>query len=225
MNNVSITFEKGALNIILGLNGAGKTTLFDLMTGAYPINNGRILNMPNQTDIIYLTQSGFMSFLLEGKDYIRLVFKVSGFPFIDDIKKMEELMNFENERESELFRELWKKRIGQMSVGERRWLYVTTLSQLDKKVYIFDEPTTGIDPSSRIKIYRRLERLTTKENTTVILSTHHLHELEEITCKLIVLSKGKIQYEGSYSQFLKTYNTSNPDVAFDICVNDQKALA
>lgn len=156
MNNVSITFEKGALNIILGLNGAGKTTLFDLMTGAYPINNGRILNMPNQTDIIYLTQSGFMSFLLEGKDYIRLVFKVSGFPFIDDIKKMEELMNFENERESELFRELWKKRIGQMSVGERRWLYVTTLSQLDKKVYIFDEPTTGIDPSSRIKIYRRL---------------------------------------------------------------------
>jgi ABC-2 type transport system ATP-binding protein len=218
LNNLTVSFEKGSVNVLLGLNGAGKTTLFDIITGTYEPNSGKIINKPDVSQIVYQTQSGVMSFLLNGKDYVRLIHKLSGIDYCNDAEKMQKRYYFDTEREKQLFLDLWNRRIGNMSVGERRWLYVTVLSQLNRGLYIFDEPTTGIDPLSRLKIYKRIEKLTIQKDAIVVFSTHHLHELRDLKCKLFVLNKGSIYFEGSYNQFIKHYDTDNPDIAFERCI-------
>lgn len=217
LNDISMSFDEDKVNVIAGLNGAGKTTLFDLITGVYPKQAGEFHNIPTMDEILYQIQGAFLSLMILGKDYARLVYKISGKKF----KKgpPSSFIDLGDKRENELLEKLWWREIGQMSVGERRWLYVTLLSQLDRKMYLFDEPTSAIDPSSRLKICKRLERLTKEPGKTVIMSSHHLHELEFIACKLFVINKGSITFEGSYQEFLATYETTNPDIAFDHCIN------
>ncbi|MBT2285398.1 ABC transporter ATP-binding protein [Paenibacillus polymyxa] len=219
INGVDITFEKNLVNVLIGLNGAGKTTLFDLLIGQYKPSEGQIVNLPKYEDILYHLQGAFISYLVTGKDYVRLIFSISGKTFIDDKEAIMSKIDLKNERELTLFSQLWSKRIGQMSVGERKWLYIVTLTQIKKKLYIFDEPTAGVDPSSRVKIYKRIEKLTEHENSTIIFSTHHLHELKDIKCKIIFLHKGEILFQGDYTQYISSFDTTNPDEIFDLFIS------
>lgn len=109
---------------------------------------------------------------------------------------------------------LWNTEYGNISVGERRWLLITSLCEIKRKLYIFDEPTSGVDPDSRIHIFRRLELLSTQEDTYVLLSSHNLHELQYIQYKLYLLHQGKIAFQGSYQEFLDQAGTDHPDLAF-----------
>lgn len=60
------------------------------------------------------------------------------------------------DREKELFIHLWDLKMGKMSLGERKWIFITLLSQIiNRSIYIFDEPTSGVDPSSRRKILQK----------------------------------------------------------------------
>lgn len=221
LNDVTINFHSDKVNVIAGLNGAGKTTLFDLITKVYPLQSGYFKNLPELKDTLYQIQGTFLSLVLKGKDYVRLVFRVSGIDYSNEPSK---LFKFNNQREEKLIQELWNRPLGQMSVGERRWLYITTLSKLKKCLYIFDEPTSGVDPTSRLYICKRLNDIATRENKTVIMSTHHLHELEFIDCEIFLLHEGSIKFQGSYKDFLTIYDTTNPDIAFDRCVNSESYL-
>ncbi|WDM20583.1 ATP-binding cassette domain-containing protein [Paenibacillus polymyxa] len=219
LNNININFEKGLVNVLIGLNGAGKTTLFDILIGQYKPLSGEIYNMPLPEEALYHVQGAYISFLVKGKDYIRLIYSISNKKFSSNPEHLMKDITLIDEREKRLFLDLWDKRIGQMSVGERRWLYITILSQIKKKLYIFDEPTAGVDPSSRIKIYKRLEKLSTSSDATLILATHHLHELKEINCKIILLHKGEVKFQGNFGEFISISGKSNPDEAFDQLIN------
>lgn len=219
IKDLNLTFEKGVMNVVIGLNGAGKTTLFDIIIGQYKIDSGHIIDIPLAKDILYHVQGAYISFLVKGKDYIRLIYKISNKTNHKNYEGYISEMNFD-ERETELFKDLWDKKIGQMSVGERRWLYVTILSQIQRKLYIFDEPTAGVDPSSRIKIYKRLEGLIEDKNKILIISTHHLQELKSLNCRLILMHRGELKFHGSFSDFLLEADTDNPDEAFDFYVNN-----
>ncbi len=222
LKNVSVRFEPFQLNVIIGLNGAGKTTLFDLIAGVLPRPDG-FINVPPEKDILYQLQSVPFLVTLKGRDIVKLLVnvdfrnrrKVRG-PLITDSM---------DAREAELMKRLWNVKYGDMSIGERRWLLITALCEMKRKLYLFDEPTSGIDPDSRIKIFRRLELLSRQKNCLVLVSSHNLHELEFVRCKLFLLHEGKIIFQGSYQDFLKGAGTNNPDIAFqryvkmEVCEN------
>lgn len=108
---------------------------------------------------------------------------------------------------------LWSMKIGKMSVGERKWLFIALLSSIERKLYIFDEPTSGVDPSSRLKIMNKFKKLIENQRICII-STHQLQDLSYIDSHLILLHKGKVLYEGDFQDWLKLFNTINPDEAF-----------
>ncbi|MBE2925522.1 AAA family ATPase [Anoxybacillus flavithermus] len=116
------------------------------------------------------------------------------------------------------FNKLWDRKIGHMSVGERRWLLIRSICQLERELYIFDEPTSGIDPDARLFILESIDNLV-KKGKLVVMTTHILYELEYIDCKLYFLHRGNILYAGDYISFLNKYNTQNPDVAFQLFLN------
>lgn len=116
--------------------------------------------------------------------------------------------------EKELFEHLWDLRIGNMSIGERRWFFINLLIRIDRSLYIFDEPTSGVDPVSRKRIHELIGKLI-EEGKTCIISTHQLQDLMYLDSHLIILNRGKITYKGDFREWLHLNKSNNPDEAFE----------
>ncbi|UYM81484.1 ABC transporter ATP-binding protein [Heyndrickxia coagulans] len=209
LNGVTFTLNTKKLNVIVGLNGAGKTTLFDCLTGNLTPETGEI-SLPDKKEMLYLTQNIFFSPEIKGKDFAKFVARLSGKKGSNQI---DDYLDFLDSRERELMAHLWSMKIGKMSVGERKWLFIALLSSIERKLYIFDEPTSGVDPSSRLKIMNKFKKLIENQRICII-STHQLQDLSYIDSHLILLHKGKVLYEGDFQDWLKLFNTINPDEAF-----------
>jgi ABC-2 type transport system ATP-binding protein len=213
LHKVSFNIKQGKLNVLIGPNGAGKTTLFDLMARVIRPDEG-LLDLPPLREILYQTQNPYFSHGLKGKDIAQFVARISGQRVVRDYTAYEDLLL---ERERAMLRRLWEMKLGLMSVGERKWLITLFSSIIPRKLYIFDEPTSGVDPVARLYILQRMKQLVADGNS-VILSTHQLHELEGIDAHLIFLHQGMIIYEGDYHHWLKRTGIENPDQAFELMI-------
>lgn len=212
LENISTTFEPGTVNVLLGVNGSGKTTLFDIISGILlkKVDKG-VVHGVNIKDTMYMTQGMLFPMGLKGKDFIRLFLK-------GDYRYQPKT----NDNNYDLFDGKFKEKIeslsntyyGDMSIGERRWLTFTLAMKLERKIYLFDEPTSGVDPHSKADILDGIIDLSKNKDKVVIMSTHVLHDLSEMNCKIHLLHKGKINFVGTYDEFLKKFNHSNPDKAF-----------
>lgn len=210
LDGVSFTLQPNKLNVLIGQNGAGKTTLFDCMTRTLSVDKESLELVPT-ADMLYLTQLMYNHHELTGKDLAYFIGRLSKRP---DFKKLESYVNgLSTAREQELFEHLWKMKLGKMSVGERKWLFVTLLSSVKRSLYLFDEPTSGVDPASRIHIMRRLHRLV-QDGRTCLISTHQLHDLSQFDAHVIFLHAGRVLYEGDFQDWLRASGTTDPDEAF-----------
>jgi len=210
LQNVTFSLVPGKLNVLIGMNGAGKTTLFDCMTGALPITSGE-LDLPDISDILYLTQFIYYSDELKCKDVAVFVGRLAR---LKAYRKQETYTrHLKQPRELDLFAHLWEMKIGKMSAGEKKWLFVTLLTTVPRSLYIFDEPTSGVDPATRLHIMRRFEQMTAN-GQTCLFSTHQLHDLLHTDAHVIFLHQGRILYEGDFKDWLNRFETTDPDVAF-----------
>ncbi|WP_128896743.1 ATP-binding cassette domain-containing protein [Longirhabdus pacifica] len=210
LDNVSFSLKKDKLNVIVGLNGSGKTTLFDCLTSVLKPESGQI-QFPRYHDILYLTQTLFFSYELKGKDFANFIMRLDNKAKIKDPSS---LASEEHPDEIQLLSKLWNRKIGKMSLGERRWLFVFFLTKIDKPLYILDEPTSAVDPISRLKIIEKMKQLIASGKVCVC-STHQLQDLLFEDCHIIFLHQGKIKYEGSFYDWLEINETQNPDIAFE----------
>lgn len=210
LKDVSFKCKKGKLNVIAGLNGSGKTTLFDCITRVLTPESGSI-DFLDTKEILYLTQTIYFSLVIKGKDLAKYISVLNDEPL--DYKS-EDFRGQLTDREKERFEHLMDLKIGKMSVGERRWLFITLLSAIDRSVYIFDEPVSGVDPSSRRRIFARINRLIA-DGKLCLISTHQLQDLTHVDCHFILLHNGTILYEGDFQEWLKTHQSNDPDEVFE----------
>ncbi|MDV2582617.1 ATP-binding cassette domain-containing protein [Alkalibacillus haloalkaliphilus] len=209
LNQLDLKLKRDQLNVVLGLNGAGKTTLFNIMSGSFKPTSGTIKEAVSQDQIAYQVQGVPFLNQLKGKDLVRLFLRTASQPFDPQNTKFSEEMT---ERERLLAERLWELPLGQMSLGERRWLMVMAMCELNRKLYIFDEPTSGVDPDSRLNVLHKLESVALDSNRYVVMSTHTLQELEHVNCNIFLLHNGSVAFAGSYEELTET--NKNPDEAF-----------
>ncbi|MDR0267852.1 ATP-binding cassette domain-containing protein [Paenibacillus sp.] len=211
INNLTVDFKPGTINVLIGKNGSGKTTLFDLITNIIK-RPGEITGVPEEKEIIYQLQGLFFPSILKGKDIFRFFLYTD---FKNEIKlgKTPYIDQYMSPSEIDLMERVWNTEFGQLSIGERRYLSILAITLMKRKLYIFDEPTSGVDPESRIQVLKRIEEIT-KTDSIVLLSTHTLHEFENINCKLHLLHKGNIRFMGTYEEFIKDNESRNPDISF-----------
>lgn len=215
--NLDVTFTTEKPNILIGYNGAGKTTLFDLLTGLdnLKLQSGEIQDIPDKRQIIYQTQSANLFGVLTGRDVETFIFGTStGYQAIDFTQL--------SLHHRELYESLQDKKVGVMSLGERRWLLIFLLSHLDKELFLLDEPTSGVDPISRQQIMQDLNKLVKMEDRkkTVIISTHILEDIQNWDCMIHLLNKGKILSFDNYTDFLSGAETTNPNIAFEYYIQN-----
>jgi len=186
LNDINLEVGAGKIVGLLGSNGSGKTTLMKSIAGIMYPDRGDILLESKPLGIESKTDISFMPdfFSLERNMKIKEVLQFySDFYSNFDLIKAKELLAFMRLDEQERVKSLSK------GMNERLAL-VVTLGR-DAKLYLLDEPIGGIDPVAREKILDAILNFYSP-TSTIILSTHLIHDMESIFDEVAFLKQGKI---------------------------------
>jgi ABC-2 type transport system ATP-binding protein len=205
LNGVDFEVRRGEIFALLGSNGAGKTTIVKILTtllkqddGTAVVNGFDVAEKPeNVRQSISLTgQFTAVDEILTGRENLIMIAKLRhlGDPHqvADDLLKRFGLT------------EAADRRVSTYSGGMRRRLDIA-MSLIGKPQLIFlDEPTTGLDPEARIKVWKIVKELA-DGGTTVFLTTQYLEEAEQLADQIAILHKGKIIANGTLEELKKLF--------------------
>jgi ABC-2 type transport system ATP-binding protein len=202
LDDVSIEVAEGSVMGLLGHNGAGKTTLVNVLTTMLPPTSGtaRVAGFDVTKDghqirsRIGLTgQFAAVDEELTGRDNLVLIARLLGATKAEARQRADELM--------ELFdlSDAAKRLAKTYSGGMRRRLDLSASLVGHPDVIFLDEPTTGLDPASRVGMWQIVESLV-DDGTTVLLTTQYLDEADRLADSITVLAGGKVVAAGTAAQ-------------------------
>jgi sodium transport system ATP-binding protein len=218
VDGISISVETGEILGILGPNGAGKTTLLRMLSGLMEPTSGEVSvtgkNGETVNDTLEVKKSiGYLSgnTKLYGRMSVRELLKIFGAMYeIEDkvlnerIDKITEVLGME---------EFVDNRIERLSTGQTQRASIARTIIHDPDIYIFDEPTLGLDiiSSSAIIEFMKKEK---ERGKTVIYSTHYMEEADYLCDRIVMLNKGKTICDASPEELKKQNGVSNMRDAF-----------
>lgn len=180
---------------LVGNNGAGKTTLFRLILDLIKTDRGEILskNIAVDKDSQWkkytgsFLDEGFLIEFLKPEEYFRFIADING------ITK-DELKNFYNDFADFFGDEILNKNkyIRDFSKGNQKKIGIFGAIISQPEVLILDEPFANLDPSSQIRLKRILKELHKKSNLTMLISSHDLKHIAEVSDRVVILEKGKV---------------------------------
>lgn len=197
LDGVDMTVNNGAIYGLVGPNGAGKSTLLRHLTGIYRQNAGTVKiageevyeNPKIKEKFVFIPDDVFYFMQADTMEMMR--FYKGIYPKFDE-KMFYRLMEYFPTIDP-------KKNIRSLSKGMQKqvafWLSVCTRAEL----LILDEPVDGLDPVMRRQIWSIIMADVSENNTTVIVSSHNLRELEDVCDHVGIMHKGKIIIERSLS--------------------------
>ena len=212
LDNVSLTIKKGELFGLLGVNGAGKTTLIKILCGLTRKTSGTItinnFNLDKEIDkikeIIDISpQETSVANNLTVKENLEFFANIYN---NNDAKTINEIVDIFN------LNEVLNQRAKTLSGGYKRRLSIAIALISKPKILFLDEPTLGLDVFARRELWQIVEKL--KKNTTLILTSHYLEEVEHLCDRVAILSKGKLLKIGTINQIKKATNTHKFEDAF-----------
>lgn len=205
LNGVSLEIKKGTILGLLGPNGAGKTTLVRILTTILKPDGGKAYILGNdiekhparvRTLIGLAGQFAAVDENLTGFENLKMIGKLCHLSSRAASKKAEELL--------ELFNLSYAKSrvVKTYSGGMRRRLDLAASLVNTPKVLFLDEPTTGLDPQSRLDLWQMIKQLV-QDGTTLLLTTQYLEEADKLADQIVVIDKGKAIAKGTPTE-LKT---------------------
>ena len=188
VNDMTFSINIGEIVAIVGPNGAGKTTLLGLLSGATPTTSGSVkFNNVDLTENIitahnivgFCPQENIFYPTLTPTEWMDAICILRGMPNFDYMPIIQALG-----LETQL-----KKRLGEMSGGNKRKVCLSIALLCDPSILLLDEATSGVDFTSRTRIWSLISSMKGK---TIIMATHTLEECEKIADKIMVLSHGRV---------------------------------
>ena len=190
LEDINFDAYEGEIIGLVGKNGAGKSTLLKLMTGLYTIDEGEIIYYDYDLKYDYEKAMSLVGTIIETPDmYKTLTGKKNLKLFKTMFKGVDEGTIEEIVKIVEMEKYLGKK-FKTYSLGMKERLAIASSLINKPKILILDEPTNGLDREGVKKIMDILKGL---KDTTIIISSHMLKEIEDICNKIIFIDNGKIQ--------------------------------
>lgn len=190
LEDINFDAYEGEIIGLVGKNGAGKSTLLKLMTGLYTIDEGEIIYYDYDLKYDYEKAMSLVGTIIETPDmYKTLTGKKNLKLFKTMFKGVDEGTVEEIVKIVEMEKYLGKK-FKTYSLGMKERLAIASSLINKPKILILDEPTNGLDREGIKKIMDILKGL---KDTTIIISSHMLKEIEDICNKIIFIDNGKIQ--------------------------------
>ena len=197
LNDISVEFETGKTNLIIGRSGSGKTVLLKTLVGLHTPDEGRIF----YDDVCY-TDLGFTERKAIRKD-IGMIFQ--GGALLDSSTvclRRVQLTNAEHLYPSEL------------SGGMIKRVAIARAIVLNPRYLFCDEPNSGLDPQTSVVIDNLIQDITREYNITTIINTHDMNSVMEIGEKIVYIHEGKKWWEGSKNDILLSDNQELNDFVF-----------
>ncbi|WP_273731581.1 ATP-binding cassette domain-containing protein [Leuconostoc mesenteroides] len=169
--NLDVILAEDKINIISGGNGVGKTTFLDLLAGVGPKTaTGEKIGVPAQRDIAYQLQNIHFFPTLTVKQTIEM-YRRFGNSLLEDNESFKKI-------KQTVLDSIWHLKVGQLSGGERKIVLTYGQCLLNKKLYIFDEPTSGVDTTNAKIILNLIAALVVNNKKTVVMTSHNLDQLD-----------------------------------------------
>lgn len=214
VDNISMDIEQGEIVGYLGPNGAGKSTTIKMMTGVLEPTSGEILvsgNIPYQNRAKNAQEIGVVFGqrsqlwwalpLIESFKLLKDIYQINNSDYESMMHLYQSLVDIEP---------LLHKPVRQMSLGQRTLSDILAAFLHNPKIVFLDEPTIGLDVSMKSKIRILINALNKEKNTTVILTTHDMGDVDALCQRIVIIDKGKMLYNNDIEHlkgFFGSYRT------------------
>lgn len=207
VKNISFEVERGSLFAFLGPNGAGKSTTIDILSTLITKNSGdAIINgwelgkddQKIRKDIGVVFQTGVLDNLLTVKE--NLFVRGSSYKLEGDVLKQ----RIKDASRITQCDEFLNRRYGKLSGGQKRRADIARALINQPKILFLDEPTTGLDPKTRISVWKTIRSMQKEFGMTVFLTTHYMEEAANAD-NIVVINKGEIAEKGTPYELKKKY--------------------
>lgn len=191
LNNLNLSLDQGQIVGLLGPNGSGKTTLIKLINGLLIPAGGEVLidgmspGVETRKIVSYLPERTYLDESMNVRDIIR---------YFSDFYD-----NFITDRAYQMLSDLeipLEARLRTLSKGTKEKVQLILVMSRDAKLYILDEPIGGVDPAARDYILHTILN-NYSEEATILLSTHLIHDIENILDRVVFLKDGQVALNSS----------------------------
>ena len=206
-DKVSFEIGKGEIFALIGPNGAGKTTTIRMIStlltptsGDAVVAGNSVVKSPEKVRecITYLPDEAGAYKNMTGINYLKfmaVLFEICGLG------------------------DRLKDKIGSYSRGMIRKLLLSRAVMTKPKLAILDEPTSGLDVLNAIEIRKMIKKLAREEGMSFLLSSHNMLEIEFVSDRVGIISKGHLMVTGKIDELKSRYNAANLEEVFETVVN------
>ena len=209
VRKINLEVYEGSLFAFLGINGAGKSTTISMMYGGLKIDSGRITicgqdvainldKIKHQIGVVF--QDSVLDKTLTVYENLKFragFYGIFGQDFKARYQELEKLFDLA---------EIKNQKIQKLSGGQKRRVDIARAIIHQPKILILDEPTTGLDPGTRSKVWRIISKLREDLKMTIFLTTHYMEEAADADY-VTILDKGRIIAEGTPLELKTQYAT------------------
>lgn len=190
LKNIDLNIPKGKIVGLLGPNGSGKSTMIKLMNGLLQPDNGEIMingmkpSIETKEIVSYLPERTYLNDWMKVSDLLKFFYD-----FYSD---------FDVRRANEMIKSLdidVNEKLKTMSKGTKEKVQLILVMSRNASIYILDEPIGGVDPAARSYILKTILK-NYSEDSTLLIATHLISEIENICDEVIFISKGEIVLQG-----------------------------
>jgi phospholipid/cholesterol/gamma-HCH transport system ATP-binding protein len=222
LDSVSVKFEKGKTNLIIGQSGSGKTVLMKCLIGLYEVDKGKIyfdgrnFSKMSMDEMKHIRQE--LGMLFQGGALFdsmtveqNVIFPLSMFTD-QSLEEKRERANFCLSRVNILnANNLYPSEI---SGGMKKRVAIARAISLKPKYLFCDEPNSGLDPITANLIDNLISEITHEYNMTTVINTHDMNSVIEIGDNIAFINKGKLWWEGDKNTIMTTDNKELNDFVF-----------
>ncbi len=208
VNDISFSVRKGSLFAFLGLNGAGKSTTINIICSILGKDSGKIYvdgydidKKPQaiKSKIGIVFQNSILDKELTPRENLTIragFYGIRGALWKERLAKLSDMLDLGS---------FMDRSMGKLSGGQKRRVDIARAMVHDPRLLILDEPTTGLDPQTRIAVWNLINDLREKTGMTVFLTTHYMEEAEKATY-VVIMNKGNIIARGTPTELKNEYS-------------------
>lgn len=217
LREVSFAVPKGEFFGLAGMNGAGKTTLIKSLLGLSDIDGGSISIFgkdhratASREPMAFLPERFTPPYYLTGRDFLRYMLKLRGLTYQES--RAETMLDA-----LDLERSALSKPVRAYSKGMTQKLGLAACLLCNRRLYVLDEPMSGLDPKARALTKQLLAGLK-REGCTVFLTSHSLADVAEICDRMAILHQGELRFEGRPDDLCRNQDAPDLEQAFLRCI-------
>ena len=195
VKDVSFSVAEGEIFGLLGPNGAGKSTLIRMMTTLIPLTAGKAIvaghDVAREADAVR-HMIGVIPQALTSDPDLTVEENLSIYAKLYSVPKAERVKNIAEVLEAVDLTKWRGAQVKTLSGGMRRRVEIARGLVHNPSIFFLDEPTTGLDPVSRIAVWEMLSNLRAKRNLSILITTHYMDEADKLCDRIAIVDHGKL---------------------------------